>query len=133
MKLLKKSIAAIIVVVLCLSLSLSASAEFQQPSLFLTNITQIDLNLSFSGSTAECNLDVTGISSTTELSGQMTLIGPNGNVLKTWTFNEDSRYLNFEKSFTVSTPGTYTLSCTVTAQTANSSGSATRSDTASYS
>ncbi len=108
----RKSIAMMLVFVLIISIGASALAAGVSPK--YVNTSDVQATLSFSGTTANCMANITGLSGTTKISASMTLERKNTNgtytLLKTWsTESTNSDEFSMSKAYAVTKGYTYRL------------------------
>jgi len=108
----KKLSAVTLVVILVFSLSISAFARWNSTDICYTT-------LSFSGTTANCGLNVETINSSDKITAKLELKNPSGTVIKTWSNITGTGYLSFGDTYSPVSKGTYTLVATVTVTGSN--------------
>ena len=81
---------------------------------YYTNTSQVQVGLSFTGTTANCSSTIIGFSGTTKITATLSLYRINANgsltLLKSWTASSSITMLNIGETYAVSAGYTYRLS-----------------------
>jgi len=88
------------------------TAVYQPINPLWQNVNQANARLTFSGTTAHCNVTITGFSGTTRITATMRLervVGNTAVTVRTWTQTVDGSRLTMNESATVTTTGNYRL------------------------